>query len=131
MAKTVNYTPEMTATLVERYTSVRESDEATRDAMVSQLAAEFKKTERSIRAKLSREQVYVAKTPVSSTTGKPAAKKIEMATNLVNLMNINVDAEDVAKMTKVSIDRITDAFVALSTEASEPSAEIVEDENAS
>ena len=123
MAKPVNYSPEVTTALVERYTAVREEDEATRDAMVLELATEFKKSERSIRAKLSREQVYIPKVAVSSTTGKPAAKKIEMATKLVKLAGVVVEPEDVAKMTKVSIDRLTESIEALQPEVEEVSEE--------
>ena len=128
MAKTVNYTPEMTATMVERYTAVREADEATRDNVVAELASEFNKSERSVRAKLSRENVYVAKTAVSKVTGEAPAKKAELAERLAKVSGANINVENVAKMNKVDIQRLIEAFEALQPE---PSDEIVADENAS
>lgn len=135
MAKTVNYTPEMTATMVSKYTAVKTEPEAVRDAMVKELAAELNKSERSIRAKLSRENVYVAKTVVSKVTGETPAKKIELAARLAEISGANINVDNVAKMNKVDITRLIAAFEALQPEAEEvsdePSDEIVEDENAS
>jgi hypothetical protein len=57
--KNVNYTPELTATIIEQY-------EAGVD--VAEIAASIDKSVRSVRSKLVREGVYVA-------SAKPAAKK--------------------------------------------------------
>ncbi len=130
MAKTVNYTPEMTAAIVARYTAVKTEPEAVRDAMVLELATEFKKSERSVRAKLSREQVYVAKTVVSKVTGETPAKKVELAARLAEVSGANINVDNVAKMNKVDISRLIAAFEAFAPEAVEPSAEIVADEAA-
>lgn len=113
MAKTVNYTPEMTAQMIEMYNTVRDSDEATRAAMVQEIADTVGKNVRSVRAKLSRENVYVAKTVVSKVTGDTPAKKIELATRLVTDYNVNADPENVAKMNKLDIQAFIDAFESL------------------
>ena len=60
MAKAVNYTPELTATIIELY----------QDGVdVADIAAAIDKSVRSVRSKLGREGVYVA-------SAKPAAKKV-------------------------------------------------------
>ena len=127
MAKIVNYTDEMTATMVAKYTAVKTEPEAVRDAMVLELATELKKSERSIRAKLSRENVYVAKTVVSKVTGETPAKKVELAARLAEVSGANINVDNVAKMNKVDIQRLVEAFEALQPE---PSEEIVADEMA-
>jgi len=112
MAKTVNYTDAMTATAVEMYTAVRDGTEAERDAMVKEIAATLGKNERSVRSKLSRENVYVPKKVVSKVTGETPAKKIELANRLRIVSGANINAENVAKMNKVDITRLIEAFVA-------------------
>ena len=75
--KTVNYTAEQTAELVERY-----KDGETIDG----LAQSFGRTARSIIAKLSREGVYKSKTAEKATDGKltklQMLREIEKAHNL-------------------------------------------------
>lgn len=66
--KVVNYTPEMTAKLVEAYKA-----NPTKET-VAAFASEFGKTTKSIVAKLSREGVYKKAEPVSKD-GSPVAKK--------------------------------------------------------
>jgi MoxR-like ATPase len=110
MAKTVNYTPEQTARAVEMYMTVVESSEDERAAMVKTIAAELGKNERSIRSKLSREKVYVPKKVVSKVTGETPAKKIELAERLRTVSRANINAENVAKMNKVDITRLIEAF---------------------
>ena len=113
--------------MVAKYTAVKTEPEAVRDAMVLELATELKKSERSIRAKLSRENVYVAKTVVSKVTGETPAKKVELAARLAEVSGANINVDNVAKMNKVDIQRLVEAFEALQPE---PSAEIVADEMA-
>ena len=110
MAKAPNYTEEMTAAIKARYVAVAEESEDVRDAMVKELADEFDKSERSIRAKLSRENVYKPKTPVSTVTGEAPAKKAELATKLQAVSGANINPENVAKMNKVDIVRLIEAF---------------------
>lgn len=66
--KTVNYSPEMTAELVEAY-KANPTDET-----VKAFAEKFNKSVKSIVAKLSREKVYVAKEYKTKTGEKPVAK---------------------------------------------------------
>ena len=104
MAKTVNYTPEMTSAIVEAYTAVSDGTEAERAAVVESLAAEFGKSVRSIRAKLSRENVYVAKKPVSKVTGDKPAKKEELAAMLATATGLPlVSAEKLNKTDLVAL----------------------------
>ena len=110
MAKPVNYTTEMTARAVELYTSVADGTETERTAMVEQIADELEKSPRSIRSKLSREGVYIAKKPVSKVSGEAPAKKIELANRLVAITGANADAENVAKMNKLDIIAFINAF---------------------
>jgi hypothetical protein len=130
MTKTVNYTDAQTTEMVDLYTDVAGESQEVRDAMVLELATELKKSERSIRAKLSREGVYVAKVTKSKVTGEVAAKKIEMANTLIELSGVTkVSAENVAKMNKTDIQAFINVFKALSED--EATDEIKEDESAS
>jgi predicted transcriptional regulator len=70
---TQNYTPEMTAEVVQAY----QAGEA-----VEALAARLGKTTRSIVAKLSREGVYVAKT---AAKGQARVRKSELVDRLAAL----------------------------------------------
>ena len=113
MAKTPNYTPEMTALAVTMYNSVRTESEECRNDMVKLIAEELSKDVRSIRAKLSRERVYVPKVVKSKVTGDEPAKKVELATRLIELSGVDankVDAERVAKMNKTDITAFIAAF---------------------
>ena len=110
MAKTVNYTDEMTNTAVEMYLGVIGESEDVRAAMVKEIAATLGKTERSIRSKLSREKVYVPKKVVSKVTGETPAKKVELAATLRTVSGANINVDNVAKMNKVDITRLIKAF---------------------
>ena len=110
MPKTVNYTPEMTATAVEMYATVVDGTEDERAAMVKEIAATLGKNERSVRSKLSREKVYIPKKTVSKVTGDTPAKKIELAESLRIISGANINTENVAKMNKVDITRLVEAF---------------------
>ena len=70
--KTPNYTDEQTVEMVERYEAAE--NDAEREAVVNELAADFGKTVRSIRAKLVREKVYIKKTYKTKTGAKPETK---------------------------------------------------------
>lgn len=71
--KTVNYTPEMTAELVEAYKA------SPNEATVKAFAEKFGKTVKSVVAKLSREGVYVRKEYVNKRGEKPVAKSALVA----------------------------------------------------
>lgn len=68
-AKTVNYTPEQTAMVVEAYTSGK---------TVADIAGMVGKTVKSVVAKLSREKVYTPKVYVTKT-GEAVQKKNDLA----------------------------------------------------
>ena len=118
MAKTPNYTPEMTALAVTMYNSVRSESEDCRNDMVALIAEELAKDVRSVRAKLSRERVYIPKAKVSKVTGDEPAKKAELANRLIAVAGVDankVDAERVAKMNKTDITAFIAAFEATQT----------------
>ena len=75
--KTVNYTADQTAELVEAYKVVPT------DEIVKVFAEKFDKTIRSIIAKLAKEQAYVAK---GKEAGKRAMLKAEMVTEIAKLV---------------------------------------------
>jgi hypothetical protein len=116
MAKTVNYTEEQTNLMVTMYNSVRDESEECRAEMVKLIASELEKNERSIRAKLSREGVYIAKQAVSKVTGDTPAKKLELATQLIAVSGVDANPENVAKMNKLEIQAFLDRFIELAPE---------------
>jgi len=67
------YTETVMANLVARYNDVVKEDYATRTALVKELAAEVKMSEASVRSKLVREGVYVAK-ETAKTAGTGMSK---------------------------------------------------------
>lgn len=98
-AKTVNYTPEMTAKMVADYQA---------GATVESLAEALGKTVRSVTAKLSREKVYVAKTYVSKT-GEAVIKKDAFADYIAEALGMNeADAESLTKANKTALKAIAD-----------------------
>ena len=104
MAKPANYTEAMTASIVEAYTAVSNGTEAERNDCVNDLAATYGKSVRSIRAKLSRENVYVAMKAVSKVTGATPAKKEVLAAELVKVTGLNlVSAEKLNKTDLVAL----------------------------
>lgn len=108
------------ATMVERYKAVC-GDKFTyedRCKVVEELAAEFGKGEPSIRAKLVREGVYLAKTPVTKT-GAPVISKRQMVDDLIGSLRVNLtesEAESLEKATKSTIRKIQAAVDALYSE---------------
>ena len=66
MAKIANYTPEMTAQIVEQYQA---------GVSVEDLAASIEKSVRSVRSKLVREGVYVAKPKATARKSDEPTKK--------------------------------------------------------
>ena len=100
-APVVNYTPEMTAELVEGYTS---------GMTVESLAEKFGKTARSVIAKLSREGVYVKKEYVSKTGEKPV-KKDATADAIGAILKLSEnDTSSLAKANKVALKAIFEAL---------------------
>ena len=97
MSKTVNYSEAQTAEMVRAYTDC-ETDES-RDACVRKFADKFGKTVRSIRAKLVREGVYIAKTYKTKTGDKPETKEA-IAQEIATLLGVAADSLGLEKATK-------------------------------
>ena len=104
------------ADMVERYTSAEDSDEA-RAAVVKELAEELGKSEASVRSKLVREDVYVAK--VRAPKGGKVEKKGEIVDRIVADLAasfaINVsdgEAESLEKANKTVLRKIEKALKA-------------------
>lgn len=102
--KVVNYTPEMTAEMVEAYTA------APNAATVEALAEKFGKTIRSVVAKLSREKVYVAKT-YATKTGEPVVKKDQTADAIGAILSLTeAEIESLTKANKTALAKIFKAL---------------------
>ena len=116
MAKAPNYTEAQTVDMVRRYIAVSNESEATRDALVSELSAEFNKSPRSIRAKLSRENVYIPKTPKA----KDGSVVVNKAT-LAGLLSISagVPLTSAEKLTKVDLKNLISVIESLRDEISD------------
>ena len=70
--KKVNYTPEQTAELVAAYDACESQED--RERCVQEFAEDFGKSAQSIRAKLTSEGVYVAKSYKNKKGEKPESK---------------------------------------------------------
>jgi predicted transcriptional regulator len=116
MAKTVNYTPEQTELMVGMYVGVRDESEARRAEVVAEIAEMLGKNERSVRAKLSREGVYVAKAVVSKVTKGEPAKKLELAEQIATFV-AKVNPETLAKAGKTDLVAILAAVRPVDAEA--------------
>lgn len=98
-ARTVNYTPEQTASMVADYRA---------GVSVETIANNLGKTVRSVVAKLSREKVYQAKTYVSKTGDKPI-KKDDVADFIGNALGLpESDTESLTKANKTALKAIAD-----------------------
>ncbi len=116
MAKTVNYTDAQRDLMVSKYVAVACEPEAIRDAMVKELATELKKSERSVRAKLSRENVYVAKTPAAKD-GSPVVNKATLAGLLSISAGVNLTSAE--NLTKVDLKNLITVIESLRDEVSD------------
>lgn len=97
--KVLNYTPEMTASIVADYQS---------GVAVEIIAAKVGKTVRSVVAKLSREKVYVAKV-YTSKTGAAVVKKDATADAIGALLDLTeADVTSLAKANKTALLKILD-----------------------
>ena len=104
----VNYTEEMVARLHEVYDG--EADEAVRDEQVAQLAEELGKSAASIRAKLTREGLYVPKN--KAPAGKAGMTKAELVAVIAAQMQ--VDEDRVGSLEKANKDVLKLVVSALS-----------------
>lgn len=97
--KTVNYTPEMTASMLADY-QAGVSKEA--------IAEKIGRSVRSVVAKLSREGVYKAKEYTSKTGEKPV-KKDSFADEIASLIGLTEsEAESLTKANKTALKKILD-----------------------
>ena len=107
--KAVNYTDEMIAKMLEKYTAATTEQE--RDNVVDSLAFEFDKGRRSIIARLSKSGVYVSKAYKAKTGEKPVRKN-ETAEAICKVLGLSVEAhsESLSKVTKVVLQTIFKAL---------------------
>ena len=100
--KTINYTPEMTAQIVEQYVA---------GTSVETIAESFGKTVRSIVAKLSREGVYQKKTYVTKTGESPVSKDI-IADKIGGIAGLSEgEIDSLTKANKTALQKILDKLV--------------------
>lgn len=98
MAKTVNYTPEMTTAIVADYVAA-DTDEARADS-VARMAEKFGKGVASIRQKLVREGVYQKAAKVSKD-GAPVVSKAALVAQIAKACDVAVeDFDSLEKATK-------------------------------
>lgn len=94
----VNYTPEMTSTLVEAYKA-----NPTKET-VEMFASAFGKTARSIVAKLSREGVYVKATPVKNVEKRVTkAEQIEAIAKKMGVPSEKLESLEKATFTTLAL----------------------------
>ncbi len=99
--KTVNYTPEQTASMVEAYQA---------GTTVETIAETMGKSVRSIVAKLSREKVYVAK-EYKTKTGEKVQKKDETADAIGAVLKMTeAEIESLTKANKTALVKIFTAL---------------------
>ena len=104
----VNYTDEMVARLHDVYDG--EAPVAERDAQVQELADELGKSPASIRAKLTREGIYVPKGNVTKA-GAPVIKKADIVNHIADRLGVNAEVvESLEKATKVALQKVADAL---------------------
>lgn len=97
MAKTVNYTPEMTQEIVAAYEAAEGYD--ARAEVIANMAEKFGKSVASVRQKLTREGVYQKKEYVSKTGARPESKESIVARIAESL---EVTAEQAESLTKAN-----------------------------
>ena len=134
--KVENYTKEMTAEMVETYsnagTGVADADHDARAKVVSELAVKFKKSDRSIRSKLVREEVYIKRGETSTVTGEKPEKKEVLAQRLVEAFGNSptgkrLNADSLAKANKVDIQMLLTYFNSRVVDDAEMDAEEIDE----
>jgi hypothetical protein len=105
--KTVNYTEAMVARLHEVYDG--SSSENERDEQVAALAAELDRSPASIRAKLTREGIYVPK--AKAPAGKNVVRKADLVRYIAAQLNVHVEVvESLEKANKSALARVAQAL---------------------
>ena len=101
--KTVNYTPEMTAALVDAYKASPTVE------TVEAFAAKFGKTQRSIIAKLSRAGVYVS--PASQEEKGERVKKNTLIDTLTDMVGLTeAEATSLEKASRAVLTKVIEAL---------------------
>lgn len=103
----VNYTEEMVARLHEVYNG--EAEVEARDAQIAQLAEELGKSAASIRAKLTREGVYVPKGEAAKKA--PVVRKADLVSMIAKELEVDEDViGSLEKATKKSLQLVLAAL---------------------
>lgn len=106
--KVVNYTDAETKALVDAYTSATTDDE--RASVVIEFTNKLGKTPASIRAKLSRENVYI-KPERKSKAGKAITKKIDLVNTIAEKLGVSADVVgSLEKATKIALEKVIDGL---------------------
>ena len=116
---TENYTDEQTDELVAAYKAAHADGEGSDDdraAVVEEFSERFGKSPASIRQKLVREGVYVAKTR-KTKTGEPVERKEDIVQNIAEILGKPVDVVgSLEKATKKALTTIRAALAANATD---------------
>ena len=111
--KNVNYTPEVTATIVDTYQANPNMD------TVRELAETFEKTTKSIIGKLSREGVYQKASYTTKTGAKPITKG-EIVAQISDQLNLDEQAvAGLEKAPKAALVAVRDAVSVVREQAME------------
>ena len=111
--KNVNYTPEVTATIVKTYEANPNMD------TVRELAETFEKTTKSIIGKLSREGVY-QKVSYTTKTGAKPITKAEIVAQITDQLNLDEQAvAGLEKAPKAALVAVRDAVSVIREKAME------------
>lgn len=120
--KNVNYSDELTANVVKQYTEAADSDEA-RSAVLESLSAETGKTVKSLRAKLTREKVYISKT-YKAKTGNKAETKDVIVQSIAKILNVSeAKLAGLENATKPALELLRASFVEASQAIADAQAE--------
>lgn len=107
--KVVNYTEAQTVEMIVDY-QLAEND-AERKMVVDNLAEVMGKTVNSIRAKLSREKVYVKPTPTTKN-GSAIVRKAKLVENIAQAMGkSSEEIESLEKATKTTLEAVLTALL--------------------
>jgi len=114
--KKENYTAEQTAELVEGYNAVSDQGQEARDHCVAQFAALFGKTPASIRAKLTSEGVYIAKSYKTKKGAKPESKAL-MVSDIARILGVSSEVvESLEKANKKALELVRGTLAKLPVE---------------
>lgn len=104
-----NYTVEQEKTLLEKYTP--KATQEIRDAQVKELAVEFGKKARSIIAKLSRMDIYIAKVRTTKT-GEAVVQKKDLVSEIAKAVGLTATSlVSLSKATKADLQALSNQLV--------------------